>query len=147
MEIEVGDFVRTYNGIIGTINKIEPIGKGLRYAGEYSSEEIIQINDGHVYERRLKRKDIVKHSKHIIDLIEVEDIVECMVAKFIENGTEKEETIKYEVVATVVLDINGNPTNEIGISGEKGVEFVPFENVRSILTHEQYEKNCYRLEE
>lgn len=123
MEIEVGEFVRTYNGIIGTINKIEPIGKGLRYAGEYSSEEIIQINDGHVYERRLKRKDIVKHSKHIIDLIEVGDIVKVLFNK------------KTEEILTYTIDC------------EADLYLLTEENLKTILTHEQFEKNAFRLEE
>ena len=71
MEIEVGDFVRTKNGLLGRVNKIELKGNGIRYAGEFITDTIIQFNDGKVYERRVKNKDIVKHSKNIIDLIEV----------------------------------------------------------------------------
>lgn len=127
MEIEVGEYIRTDCGYI------------TKSTDEYFTKKIIKGNS--VFGKA------VKHSKNIIDLIELGDIVECMVAKFVENGTEEEETIKYEVVATKVLDMNGNPINEIGISGEEGPELISFENVRSVLTHEQFEKNCYRLEE
>lgn len=73
--IEVGDFVRTNNGLLGKVNKIELAGSGLRYAGEFFTDEIIQFNDGKIYERRVNNKNIVNHSKNIIDLIEVGDYV------------------------------------------------------------------------
>ena len=125
MEIEVGEFVRTNKGII---DKVENYSLGCNVWHCKNGMCIDECNVTGVY-----LKDIVKHSKHIIDLIELGDIVECMVSKFVENGTEEEETIKYEVVAAKVLDMNGNPTNEIGISGEEGPELISFENVRSIL--------------
>lgn len=71
MEIKVGEYVRTKNGLIGKANKIELAGNGTRYGGEFLTDTIIQFNDGKVYERRVKDKNIVKHSKDIIDLIEV----------------------------------------------------------------------------
>lgn len=69
--IEVGEYVKTKNGLIGKVNKIELAGRGVRFAGEFLTDTIIQFNDGKSYERRVKDKDIVKHSKSIIDLIEV----------------------------------------------------------------------------
>ena len=57
MNVEVGDFVRT-NGIIG---KVEQIGNSLFW-----------LEDGSSYS--LSDKEI-KHSKNIIDIIEVGDIV------------------------------------------------------------------------
>lgn len=71
MNIEIREYVRTENGLIGKVNKIEPRGSGCRFAGEFLKDEIIQFNDGKTYERRVKRKQVVKHSKNIIDLIEV----------------------------------------------------------------------------
>ena len=71
MEIKVGEHVRTKNGLIGKVNKIELAGSGVRFGGEYLSDTIIQFNDGKVYERRVRDKDIVNHSKDIIDLKEV----------------------------------------------------------------------------
>lgn len=71
MEIKVGEYVRTKNGLIGKVNKIEIAGSGVRFGGEFLTDTIIQFNDGKVYERRVKDKNIVKHSKNIIDLIEV----------------------------------------------------------------------------
>ncbi len=71
MEIKVEELVRTKNGLIGKVNKIELAGSGVRFGGEYLSDTIIQFNDGKVYERRVRDKDIVKHSFNLIDLIEV----------------------------------------------------------------------------
>lgn len=71
MDIKVEEYVRTKNGLIGKVNKIELAGSGVRFGGEFLTDEIIQFNDGKVYERRVKDKDIVAHSKDLIDLIEV----------------------------------------------------------------------------
>lgn len=75
MEIKVGEYVRTNNGLLGKVNKIELKGSGVRFGGEFLTDTIIQFNDGKVYERRVKDKDIIKHSKDLVDLIEVGDIV------------------------------------------------------------------------
>lgn len=75
-EIKVGEYVKTENGLIGKVNKIEPAGSGCRYAGEFLTDEIIQFNDGKIYERRVRRKQVVKHSKEVIDLIEVRRLCE-----------------------------------------------------------------------
>lgn len=69
-EIEVKEYVRTNNGLIGKVNKIEMAGSGCRFGGEFLTDTIIQFNDGKVYERRVTNKQIVKHSKDITDLIE-----------------------------------------------------------------------------
>lgn len=124
-DIEVGEYVRTKNGLIGKVNKIEAAGSGCRFAGEFLKDEIIQFNDGKIYERRCKRKQVIKHSFNIIDLIEVGDIV------------------------------NKSKVYEIGQSkdGHKWVHtltgFLYYEEdleKASILTHEQYDSNCYKVE-
>lgn len=137
MKIKVGESVRTKSGFIG---KVIAMHSGYALYYELNIKKEIQNNmmNGIVYE-----DNIVKHSKQLIDLIETGDIVEC----FVEEDVDGEDTIKYEVAGTGVTDLSGNKTNEIGICGESGVELIPFDNVRSILTHEQFERNCYRLEE
>lgn len=125
MEIEVGEFVRTEEGEI------------LKYDENHEKIYIDNFKDDKNF------LNIAKHSKQLIDLIETGDIVEY----FVEEDVDGEDTIKYEVAGTEVTDLSGNKTNEIGICGESGVELIPFDNVRSILTHEQFEQNCYRLEE
>ena len=123
-EIEVGEYVRTNNGLLGKVNKIELKGSGIRYAGELIADTIIQFNDGKVYERRVKDKDIANHSFNIIDLIEVGDIVHT---RDVLN-----EDIVYiwseEYLKALKEDLNN------------GIKLV------DILTKEQYQANCYTVE-
>lgn len=136
-EIEIGEYVRTKNGLIGKVNKIEPKGSGTRFAGEYLSDRIIQFNDGKLYERRVKDNYIVNHSKNIIDLIEIGDIIE------INNE-------KYEVIVDKSLDKLGIllPNRNYLAIRHSTLEHI-FNEYRDIkiLTHEQYERYCYGLEE
>ena len=122
--IEVEEYVRTKNGLIGKINKIELAGSGVRFGGEFFIDTIIQFNDGNFYERRVRNEDIVKHSKDIIDLIEVGDIVHT---RDVLN-----EDIVYiwseEYLKALKEDLNN------------GIELV------DILTFEQYTNNCYTVE-
>ena len=122
--IEVGDFVRTNNGLLGKVNKIELAGSGLRYAGEFLTDEIIQFDDGKIYERRVNNKNIVNHSKNIIDLIEVGDIV------FTEDFPGYDFIYIYdkEMLEALKQDV------------KDGVR------IKSILTKEQYMQNCYTVE-
>lgn len=66
MEIKVGNFVRTRTGKIYKIDKIDkcPICKEKEYIN-------IEIKGDLHFENTYHKKDIVKHSPNIIDLIEV----------------------------------------------------------------------------
>lgn len=101
--IEVGEFVRV-NGIIG---KVEQIGNSLFW-----------IEDGSSYSLNDKS---VKHSKKLIDLIEVGDFV----------NRER------------ILDITGDyiHTNETDHN-----RFYLEKHIKTILTKEQYMQNCYTVE-
>ena len=101
--IEVGEFVRV-NGIIG---KVEQIGNSLFW-----------IEDGSSYSLNDKS---VKHSKKLIDLIEVGDFV----------NRER------------ILDITGDyiHTNETDHN-----RFYLEKHIKTILTKEQYQANCYTVE-
>lgn len=117
--IEVGEYIRT-NGIIG---KVEQIGNSLFW-----------LEDGSSYS--LSNKSI-KHSKNIIDLIEVGDIIEI-----------KKE--KYEVIYDESLDKLGVliPNREYLEIRHSALEhiFMEYEDI-TILTKEQYESNCYTVEQ
>ena len=121
MEIKVGEYVRTKNGLIGKVNKIELKGSGVRFGGEFLTDEIIQFNDGKIYERRVKTQQIFKHSFNLIDLIEVGDYV----------NLER------------ILDITGDYIRTTETIHNK---FWLAKNIYSILTHEQYNANCYTVE-
>ena len=126
MEIKVGEYVRTKNGLIGKVNKIELAGSGVRFGGEYLSETIIQFNDGKVYERRVKEKDIIKHSFNLIDLIEVGDYVNGNIVtdKYLFAGEKP------------VIEIERNDTN---------CKCLCEKDIKSILTHEVFEANAYKV--
>lgn len=75
------------------------------------------------------KENILKHSSNIIDLIEEGDFVNGVLV------TGKESTLLY-------TDIKG-----IDHSGYHIVISQYGDGIKTILTHEQYERNCYRLED
>lgn len=66
---------------------------------------------------------VAKHSKNLLDLIEVGDIVEVLVNK------RTNEILRY------TLDT------------ESDLYLLRKDAIKTILTHEQYAQNCYRMEE
>lgn len=133
--MKIGDYVRTKNGFLGKVNKIELKGSGVRYAGEFITDTIIQFNDGKVYERRVRDKDIIKHSKNIIDLIEVGDYVNGNKVVETYKDSKKQDELYLEVVVSSKM------------IKEPLTDYIEEDRIKSILTKEQYEANCYRLEE
>ncbi len=122
-KIEVGEYVRTKSGLIGKFYNIEE-----GYDGN------IQINFeefGYEYED-IKQfyNDIAKHSKNIIDLIEVGDYV---------NGKEVKHIAMFEGFPDYPKLIFVDETHLIPS------ETCENEEIKSILTHEQYSKNCYKV--
>lgn len=118
MKIEVGEYVRTNNGLIGKLIRIErdDIDTSLKWYVFYDNKN----------ERYINKPYITKHSKNIIDLIEVGDYVN-------ESRVDKIELCINEVVREHYLKINDNWA-------------IYNWNIKTILTKEQYNKNCYRLE-
>lgn len=122
--LKVGEYVRTpEEGYIGKL--VERIENAHNYYKIDVGREIIHCDnsrDNYIYSREGFG---LKHSKNIIDLIEVGDIVHTRdVLEEDYYWMFDEEMIK--------------ATRE---TIESGIELV------DILTHEQYEKNTYRLEE
>ena len=70
-------------------------------------------------EMLIDRTNIVKHSKNIIDLIKVGDYI---------NGRKV-----YKITSACIYCVGKAVQNKFTI------------NIETILTKEQYEKNCYRL--
>lgn len=112
-EIQVGEYVRTNYGIIDKI--INKDDKNYFLDGEKGI--IVDLKD------RIGTpiSDITKHSKNIIDLIEVGDFV---------NGNRV-----YKVTNACIYCIGKAVQNKFTI------------NIQTILTHEQFENNYYRIEE
>ena len=117
-KIEVNEYVRTRTGHIYKITNIDE--NGLIYWNKiqcgWSEQQLEDI--------------IVKHSKQLIDLIEVKDLV-CFKNK-LQNSLENEE---------MIIHIFDNDTlEEVKQAIKKGeIELL------EILTHEQFEANCYKV--
>lgn len=69
--------------------------------------------------RIVDKENIVNHSKNIIDLIELGDFI---------NGNKV-----YKVTNTCIYCIGKAVQNKLTV------------NIQTILTHEQYERNCYKI--
>lgn len=121
MDIEVEEYVRLKQGIIAKVSNINDFREPSMKFGIDANyfKDIVFVGEN----------DIVKHSKNIIDLIEVGDYV---------NGykvSDKESTLLSTNVKGIDRSGYHIPISQYG------------ENIETILTHEQYESNCYRLEE
>lgn len=114
-KIEVNEYIKTKDGRIAQIKSID------YEAGIYRFDRIIYINDfgmkeDVLYNNEMFKKLIVKHSKQLIDLIEVGDYV---------NG--ELITDKWD---TRISSIRSNFSEE---------------DIKTILTKEQYIANCYKV--
>lgn len=120
----------------GRIAKIEYIEDNIAYCDNwlYQSYEdhitFINLND----EEDIN--EILKASYNIIDILECGDIIKL----FMEDDIDGEDTNIFELIA-----INYND-NEIGVfNSDFQIEFLPIENLRGILTHEQMEQMAYKV--
>ncbi len=120
--IEVNEYVRTKNKGIRKIDRIDnnkTINKYLYFTGK-------EDFDGKEY-GIIKTTDIVKHSKQLIDLIEVGDYV---------NGHR------------VVNEIWGEDNNNLYLEIEGGfnkAQYIGEKDIQTILTKESYMANCYKV--
>ena len=116
-EIKVGDYIRSNDGYIGKITRISQNSK--RECDKYYSCDNCMASG--FYEQ------IKKHSKNIIDLIEIGDYV---------NGYRIDNIINGVLVNRAVgIDRSGVLT-----------PIVQYEqDIKTILTHEQFEQNCYKV--
>lgn len=115
MEICIGEYVRTKNGTIHKIEKRDTDGHLLidtPYKG------------GRYFTFVEEKEDIVNHSKNIIDLIEVGDIVN--------NG--------------YVYEIGNTEDGHKWVHNLNGLLLLE-NDIKTILTKEQYKRNCYTVEQ
>lgn len=127
-EIEVGEYGRTNFGKIIRFAWLES-SEGKRYEDKVLliNEDILS-NDFYYFHRGEK---IAKHSKQLIDLIEVGDILKIKIS---EEWVEKQDTIKFVVVGQTYT------ITEIKECLENGLF-----KIIQILTKEQVETNCYKV--
>lgn len=118
--IEVGEYVRIDNDF-----RLIALGIG----------EIIRINQDTIYVKMnfelpfaFKIENIAKHSKNLIDLIEVGDYI---------NGHR------------IVNEIYGEDDNDLYFEIEGGfnnVKYIREKEIKTILTKEQFMRNCYKID-
>ena len=115
-KIEVNEYVRTKNGVIDKVDAL------------YGMIE----NTVHLEKQKwFDIKNIVKHSKQPIDLVEVKDV------------------IKYRIDnISTTLETKGYVEGIIDISDEEMLQRIKNDNnyhILEILTKEQYLANCYKV--
>ena len=114
-EIEVNEYVRTEYGISKVIEKLD------RYVTE---EQICVDCIGGMYNQVIPKQKVVKHSKQLENLIEINDIVNGYRILEIYEATESNDER--------ILDI--------------GYGMAIFnDEIKTILTKEQMEANCYKV--
>ena len=110
-KIEVGEYIRTKNGVI---DKVDALYGMIENTVHLENQKWFDI------------KNIVKHSKQLIDLIGCGDIV---------NGMQVLDVYKpRDLWEPVEIRVDSRYTN-----------FIFTEDIRTILTKEQYMANCYKV--
>ena len=124
--IEVGEYVRTFNGLIGKVVELTD-------SGNYA----IRIYNGAEY---VVRAVIKKHSKNIIDLIEVGDYVNGYRVLAIEDSI-------YKNSKRILIYKNNKEKYERWMYiQEYDGKIHTQDDIVEILTKEQYKANCYTVE-
>ena len=122
--MKVGDYVRTKDGLI---RKIVEIDKLIYIDKDY-------ISDEPEYHNSLIEEDVIKSSPNIIDLIEVGDYVNELPVEgyYTRYDEEKDDYIK---IGIVTLEDYWKGT------------FTSVEDIKSIVTKEQFERMQYKVGE
>lgn len=123
-DIEVGEYVRTKNGIIDKVERFS-VGCCVWYC-----ENGMCIDECNCIVTHLE--DIAKHSKQLIDLIEDKDIVEIELS---EEFVEKKDKKK-------LIQIGDIYTKEIL---QKDIDNGIITRILTILSYNQYMANCYKV--
>lgn len=127
MEIKVGDYIRTKHGYIIKVDERTVI-FNMGYKEEYVEMESTKY--GFCFE-----EEITKHSPNISDLIEIGDYVN----EYRVNSIEKEY---YNLKLDKVMPLE---ETELIVGNEEGLLTIVAKDIKTILTHELYEANCYKV--
>lgn len=119
-KIEVEEYVRTDNG---EIHKVLDTEKG-------------SVKIKSQYKEWIGLCCIKKHSKQLIDLIEVGDVI-----KYFSNYLGRK--IKIEVIFT--CNRENDYKWDLGYVGTNIDDYIMIEEIKEILTKEQYMANCYKV--
>ena len=128
-EIEVGEYVRTEGGLIAKYLGF----KKDKYLFDNEIYWYYEYYIEYVYEEDWKqfKEDIVKHSKNLIDLIEVGDFV---------NGSKVLAVMEDMATGELHLEMTIDYTNK-----EIGDCTIYNKDIKEILTKESYMANCYKV--
>ena len=133
-EIQVGDYVRTKNG---------KIRKLISVVAQYYILDKFDITEKSQYEL----KDIIKHSKNIIDILEDKDFVKIefyspryqeRVTRIFEISRLEDKYITFENIHCDLFMVDGKWVNH-------DERLKPI--IKSVVTHEQFNSIMYRVEE
>ena len=148
-KIEVNEYVRTKNGLIGKIKEFIPhYTKGKREGQEVEENFLLMGQEQCKFIESIDyrippcypsdeewekiKKYIVKHSKQLIDLIEDKDIVEIELS---EEFVEKKDKKK-------LIQIGDIYTKE---TLQKDIDNGIITRILTILSYNQYIANCYKV--
>lgn len=139
-EIEIGEWVRTKEGFI---DKIQCDFNKNDWRSKNTYGELIVKCEYNTY----LLKNILKHSKNLIDLIETDDIVilEYYVAKYKQRITRRFEVFRHDNLISfnnVHCDFLYDLDKSTFVDG-RGYNV----KIKKILTKEQFNQNCYEVEE
>lgn len=129
-KIEVGEYVRTKDGRIAQIKSID------YEAGIYRFDRIIYINDFRMkedvlYNNEMFKKLIANHSKQLINLVEVKDVVRYRIDNI-----------------STTLETKGYVEGIEDISDEEMLQKIKSDknyHILEILAREQYMANCFKV--
>lgn len=124
--IEVGEYVRTKRGIAKVL-EVKTVKTKM-----YGKHDVVYLIDKcpRMY---ITETEFIKHSKNIIDLLEVGDIVEIELSEeFVEKEDKKVLTQIGEVYTKETL--------------QKDIDNGIITKILTILTKEQYMQNCYKVD-
>lgn len=133
-KLEVGEYIKLKDGLIGQFYNIEE---------GYDGNIIVNFEEFAYEYEDVKQfyEDIVKHSKNLIDLIEIGDIV---------NGYRILEMVNsiYKKSKWILIYKNEREKYERWIYiKEYDGKIHTQDDIKTILTKEQYMQNCYKVKE
>ena len=142
-DIKIGELVRTKKGYIEKIKTVNHYGIVIKHNNDNDdfSEDINYYAESGL---EINKMDIKKHSFNLIDLLETDDIVvlEYYVKKFGKRITRKFEVFK----CYALIKFNNTHCDFLYDLNEKKWTEEEYDiQIISILTHEQYEQNCYKV--
>ena len=130
MEINVGDYVRT---------KFDEIGRVIELCGKNCCGKLYKLD---IKEQLYSEGNIIKHSKDIIDLIEVGDYVNgCYVTN--RSACHNDGII---LIPKRIGIIKCNAYFNQGSYSDCSFQWIENEDIKSVLTKQQFEANAYTIE-